>query len=434
MKFDLLFADVTAVTMFGDNPVLKHAYLGVKDGKITYLDACRPEGEAKRTVSGTALTVMPGMTNAHTHVAMTLLRGYADDCALQPWLFDHIFPAEAKLDAEGVSAGSRLGMLEMFSNGITGLVDSYFFSPAIADVAEDVKMHAALTNMALWFGEGTVPMDDRSVREMREMIRRYPAGCGGFVSADAGIHAPNTSNPETWKWVRDFAGENGMRIHLHLAETAAERSLTLEKYGMSPTLAMAENGVFDVPVTAAHCVWLDENDIAVMAEYGVTAAHCPSSNMKLASGIAPVAKMWAAGVNVALGTDGVASNNAHDLFREMRLAAFLAKVKDADASVLPARNVLEMATVGGAAAAGRSGRSGRLCVGYDADIAVVDTDCPELTPCYDTVSNLVYAADGRNVVMTVSGGCVVYDHGDFPGQDIEKVKADVRQYSQRVLK
>ncbi|NMA09081.1 MAG: amidohydrolase [Clostridiales bacterium] len=429
-RIDTLFADVTAVTMDGEP--LPHAHVGVTDGTIGYLSQTEPvDTEIGRTVRGSRLVLMPGLINTHTHIAMTALRGYADDAALHTWLFDRIFPAEHKLDARGVYLAARVGMLEAVGTGTTAILDNYFHILSVADAAVETGLRAEVANIAMYFGDGVIPETDRTFSDCRDVMEKYSGH--PLVRAGTGIHAVYTSNPETWAYMADYAGTHRLRMQLHLSETAKENADCLEKYGVSPTAALENAGVFALPVTAAHGVHLSAEDRTLLKAHDVTVSHCPASNCKLASGIADVPAMLSAGVNVSLGTDSVASNNSHDLFRELKLAALLGKVRTGDAEALPARTVLAFATANGARAMGY-GKSGRIRMGYDADLTLLDFDAPHLTPCWDVCSQLVYAATGRDVCMTMVNGRVVYERGAYPGIDHEKWMAELREYCEKTLR
>ncbi len=339
MELDYLFADVTAVTLSGKG-VLPNAWVGTKDGRIVWVDTQPPaDAGAARVIQRPRRVLIPGLVNAHTHIAMTAFRGFADDLPLHRWLNERIFPAEAKLSERGVYLSARLGMLEALSTGTTGICDAYFKLSSIAAAAKECGIRANICNMLTWFGEGACPDSDNAFQEALTLARDCKDD--PLVTADAGLHAVYTSNPESWEKIGSFARDNGMRLHIHIAETRKEVDDCRAQYGCSPTEALRRAGVFENPVTAAHCVYLDEADRATLRDAGAVVVHNPTSNCKLASGFADIPAME--GIPVALGTDGMASNNTHDLFGEMKLTALLAKACSLDASVLPARKVLEMA-------------------------------------------------------------------------------------------
>ncbi len=429
MKLDCLFAGVTAVTL-GERGVLKNAWVGVSGGKIVYLDTKAPRDvSAGRIIERPRRVLIPGLINAHTHISMTALRGYADDLPLHRWLNERIFPAEAKLSERGVYLGARLGMLEAIASGTTGIVDAYFKLSGIARAARETGLHANICNMLTWFGEGAAPDTDNAFREALELQQEYSGD--ELVRADAGLHAVYTSNPESWEKIARFAQEHGMRLHVHISETKKENEDCIARWGASPVEVLERAGVFGSPVTAAHCVYLSDRDREILRAHDAVIVHNPTSNCKLASGIADVEAME--GITTALGTDGVASNNRHDLFAEMKLAALLGKVRTLDASALPAGRVLRMATEGGARAMGRENRAGRIEPGYDADLALLNFDTPRLSPCYDTLSHLVYAATGEDVELTMSAGRILYENGEFPGIDAERCMRELREYTKETF-
>ncbi len=345
----------------------------------------------------------PGLVNAHCHSAMTLLRGAADDLPLDRWLKERIWPMEAELlDEQFVSVGSRLAALEMLQGGTTTCADMYFYSQAAAEAYLSVGQRAVLA----------LPVID--------FPTRYAADVDGYISLGLAArdrfvdepllsfclapHAPYTASDNTFQRVLSFAEELGIGIHTHLHETAGEVSGAVAQSGERPVARLARLGVLGPGFFAAHCVHFSSADIDALARHGASAVHCPSSNLKLASGIAPVAALLAAGVNVGLGTDGAASNNRLDMFEEMRLAALIGKVARGDASAVNAAQAFTMATLGGARAIGLGEHVGSIEVGKSADLIAVDLSSPAMTPIFDPVSHLVYAASRADVTDVWVGG------------------------------
>ncbi|MDR0382094.1 MAG: amidohydrolase [Oscillospiraceae bacterium] len=426
---DILFAHVTAVTMDPEAPLLCDAYVGVADGRIAYVGTKRPDGPAARTVDGRGHVLMPGLVNAHTHLPMTLLRGYADDYALQAWLFEHIFPAEARMDGRAVRAGTLLAIAEAVSFGTVSVSDMYDHCGDIAACVAEAGLKANLSRGVLCLDE---PFDRRTHAGFAETVAlcdEWHGYDGGRIRVDAAIHAEYTSGPALWEAVAALARERGLRLQVHLSETQREHERCLAANGLTPAARLARAGVFSVPVTAAHAVWLSEEDMDLLAGHGAAVVHCPVSNCKLASGAAPLAAWRRHGLTVALGTDGTASNNTLDLFEEIKLSALLAKCLSGDPAAPRAEETLGLAVGGGACAQGRAGETGRVAVGFDADLILLDFSRPHLTPCYDVVSQLVYAARGGDVVLTMVRGRVLYDHGAFPTIDIERVLYELRDYA-----
>jgi len=422
---DLLIRNLTVLPEPGKPEVLKQAYLGITDGKISWLSTDAPQEPAAETLDGTHLAAIPGLVNAHTHLPMTLLRGAADDYELQTWLFDHIFPLEAKLTEEAVYTGTQLALMECLAGGTVSVSDMYDHCPAIVRAMDEAGIKAnisrGLTAFDPEFRFATAP----GGVESRELYEHWHGHDGGRIQVEMSIHGEYTSRPEVWKEISDYAFEKGLGIHLHLSETEKEHEECLHRWGVTPMEAFEQAGVFRCRVTAAHCVWVSEQDRKGMAHYGAAAVHNPVSNLKLASGIAPVNEMLADGVTVALGTDGMASNNNHDLFEEIKLAAMLQKTRARNAAVLPAGQALAVATLGGAKAQGRENEMGALRVGMDADLCLINLDQPHLQPCHDLVSTLVYSARGSDVVRTMVRGKTLYKNGEFLTIDREKVFWDL---------
>jgi len=348
--------------------------------------------------------VIPGLVNAHTHVAMTLLRGYADDKPLDAWLQEDIWPVEAELTPEDVRVGAELGLVEMLKSGTTALSDMYFHVEEIAAAVEDAGLRAVLGHTAV-----TVAKDDEGARaDMQASLDtalELDGAADGRIRTTFQPHSLTTVGEE---YLREFvpeAVEAGLPMHLHANETTDEVDPIVDEQGVRPLEYADDVGLLGEDTFLAHCVHVDEAEMALMAETGTGAVHCPASNMKLASGMAPVQALLNAGVTVGLGTDGAASNNDLDMFGEMRDAAMVGKLAADDASAVPAQAVVEMATAGGADLLGFD--SGRIKAGANADLAVVDLDAAHLTPQHDLVSQLAYAARGSDVRHTVCDGTVL---------------------------
>ncbi|MCL2665241.1 MAG: amidohydrolase family protein, partial [Defluviitaleaceae bacterium] len=338
-------------------------------------------------------------------------------------------PAELKMSDEMVKTGAEIAVAEMISSGTISYTDMYFNVDEIAAVAEKSGIKANLSNAVITpEGKPYKLKDDNSYIETLRVLNDYDGSCGGRIKADASIHAVYTSCPEAWQAVAEFASSKKMRMHVHLSETRVEQENCLKKYGRTPAEMFDAHHVFDVPTLAAHTVWISDSDIEILAKRGVSAAHNPVSNLLLASGIAPVSKMLAAGINVSLGTDGMASNNSHDLFEEIKLASILQKYATNDASALPALEALIMATANGAKAQGRENETGRIAAGLDADLILIDLDSPRQTACYNPVYNLAYSTTGRDVCMTMCQGRILYENGDYKTVDIEKLLFEAREH------
>ncbi|MDD6046653.1 MAG: amidohydrolase [bacterium] len=432
---DYLFQNATVLTMCDERPVLQNGFVGVAGGKVVYVGETAPEEPAARTIDCRGKFLLPGLVNAHAHTAMCLMRGYADDYTLQTWLYEKVFPVEARLDERAILAGARLGFAEMLCTGTTSASDMYFREPAVAALALECGMRVSLSNAVLAFDEATYdPEKDRAIQETRALIRDFHGAGNGRIRADAAIHAEYTSYPAVWRYVTDIARENGLVLQVHVSETKKEHEECLARRGVTPTRALYDAGVFEAKVLAAHGVWLSDEDMDIFAEAGASVAHCPVSNLKLGSGIARLAEMKRHGMNVALGTDGCCSNNTHDLFEEVKLAALLQKGVSGDPTCVTAYESLKMATVGGAKAQGRENEIGRIAEGFDADLILIDADSPILRPVYDPISTTVYSATGRDVCLTMVQGRILYENGQFTTIDVEQAMHEVEHYAVPIVR
>ncbi|MFN0161870.1 MAG: TRZ/ATZ family hydrolase, partial [Burkholderiales bacterium] len=380
--------------------------VAVRDGRIVALLPAALAAQrftAAETVRHPDAVLVPGLINAHTHAAMTLLRGYADDLPLMTWLAEHIWPAEAKhVSADFVLDGTRLAAAEMLRGGVTCMNDMYFFPEASAKAAQSLGMRAAVGMIAIEFPTAYASdADDYLAKGLafRDAHRHDP-----LLSFCLAPHAPYSVGDKTFEKIARYAAELGVPVHVHLHETAEEIAQSMKDHGTRPLARLQRLGLIGPQTIAVHAVHLEDAEIELMAREGVSVAHCPASNLKLASGIAPVARLADAGVNLAIGTDGAASNNRLDMFAEMRLAALLAKGASGRPEVLPAASVLRAATLGGARALGLDATIGSIAEGKFADLAAVSLARTDLNPVYDPVSHLVYVAERTDVVQVWVAG------------------------------
>ncbi|ERH07140.1 MAG: cytosine deaminase related metal-dependent hydrolase [Halonotius sp. J07HN4] len=357
--------------------------------------------DAAETLDATDSLVMPGLVNAHTHVAMTLLRGYADDKPLDSWLQEDIWPVEAELTPEDIRVGTELGLVEFITNGITGYADAYFEVGEIAAATADAGLRANLSHSFI-----TVGKDDEAARADAEqslaVAREFDGAADGRITTALMPHSLTTASGEYIQRVLDDAREAGLPVHYHANETETEVEPIVDDHGVRPLEYADDIGILTDDDFLAHCVHVDETEIDLLAETGASVIHNPASNMKLASGIAPIQEMLDAGVTVGLGTDGAASNNDLDLFDEIRDAAMLGKLARGDARDVAAADAVRMATEGSASAIGLP--VGEIEAGGVADIAVVDFDAAHLTPVHNYVSHLAYAVRGSDVRHTICDG------------------------------
>lgn len=350
-------------------------------------------------IDGKGMLALPGLINTHTHVAMTLFRSYADDLALMDWLQNMIWPAEAHLDDDIVYWGSMLAFAEMIRGGTTAFCDMYMFMESCAKAAEKAGIRG---NIARGLA-GVTPNGEKALEENIRLYQDWNNACDGRIRVMLGPHAPYTCPPEYLKKVRDASEKYGIPIHIHLAETKGEVETCIEKFGITPIALMNQIGLFDRPTLAAHCVHVNEEDIQIMAEKHVCVAHNPGSNLKLASGIAPVPKMRSAGITVGLGTDGASSNNKLDMFAEMRLAALIHKAATLDPFAVKADEAMQMGTVDGAKCLGYDDL-GALDEGKLADIILIDRSGYHWKPRFNSISLAVYAGNSMDVDTVIVNG------------------------------
>lgn len=409
--------------------VLDDAFVVVEGETIASVTPTRPAGAFTQEIDCGGNVLMPGLVNAHTHIPMTLMRGYGGGCDLHTWLNDWIFPAEAKLDGRAVRAGAGLALAELIASGVTTIADMYMHTTHIAQAVLEAGISANLSCGGVYFGApGDFGPDTcKDCENQRILTEEFHGAGNGQILVDASVHGEYTSNVPLWQWMADYAQRKGLGMHVHVSETQSEHEACKGRWGLTPFAILDRYGVWDTRAIAAHCVWTTEEDWAAMAEKGVTCVHNPVSNLKLGSGVAWIPAMKAAGVNVALGTDGVSSNNNQDMFEEMKFAAVLHNGVTHNPLALLPRDVLAMATREGAKALGR--QTGRIAPGYVADLILVDFTRPHLTPCHSVMDNLVYAAHGSDVVMNMARGKIIYKDGTFLTLDLEKIQAEVKSYA-----
>lgn len=401
-------------------------FLGVRGKFIDYIGEARPEAAYDEEKDMHGAILMPGLYNAHSHAAMTVLRGLGSGLPLERWLNDVIFPTETRLTPEIVAAGNALAQLEMIACGTVSCTDMYDFPGTFAEFCHTSGMKCNVNRPILSFSDTEKLEDMYRFREEVEAFEKYNNTAEGRVRIDLSVHAVYTNKLHILEAFSRFVQDKGARMHLHLSETRTEVENCRRTYGKSPVALFNDIGIFNVPTTAAHCVVISDDDIRIIKEKGVFPAHCPSSNMKLCSGISPVRKMLDAGIPVALGTDGTASNNNLNMFEEMHIASLLGKIGADDPLAIPAKQALLMATRHGALSQGRED-CGLLETGFKADIVAVSTDGYHMYPIFDVRDILVYSAQGSDVVMTMVDGKILLENGEFKTLNPEKILADAKQ-------
>ncbi|MCL6598650.1 MAG: amidohydrolase [Alicyclobacillus macrosporangiidus] len=418
--------EVGALVLSADAVIAEPGYILWQDGVILAVGRGVYPGPRDKVevISRPRAVAIPGLVNTHGHAAMTLLRGIGDDLPLQAWLTERIYPAEAKLTGEAVYWGTLLACWEMIQSGTTCFTDMYFFMHDAARAVEESGLRAVLS----W---GMVGFDEQSrtqgIRNSRSFHAQWHRAAQGRIQVTLGPHAPYTCPPDYLAVVAELSAELGVPIQIHLSETKREVDECIAEHGCTPIRLVERCGLLDRPVLAAHCVHLTEEDIALLRERDVRVAHNPQSNLKLASGVAPVVELLQAGVTVGIGTDGAASNNNLDLFEELRLAATLHKGVRQDATAVTAGEAFTMATSAGAQCVFLPDGHGTLHPGAAADIVLLSLDSAHFLPTYDLLSNIVYAAGAGDVTDVFVAGQPLLRQGEPVTLDVERIRHEVRR-------
>jgi len=421
----------TVLTMNAADEIFSPGYVAWEDDKLTAVGPGSPPAallEGAEHVDATGCVVLPGFVNAHTHVSMTLLRGFADDMPVQEWLERRIWPVEAKLSSESVYWGALLGIAEMIRGGTTTFNDMYHHFEACAQAIVDSGIRGCPSGVLLGF----LPWR-KQLANAKSFVRDWKGAAGGRVIPFLGPHALYTCPDKLLRRVAEVAGVLEVPLHIHVAETEAHRKRAFAEYGESPVQHLASLGVLKVPTLAAHCVWVDEADMATLAETGTGVALNLGSNLKLASGVPPIAELVSGGVKVGLGTDGPASNNNLSMLEEIRLTALLPKGLQRNPELLQAYQVLKLATFGSAQALHQEASIGSLEVGKQADLQLVSLEAPHLSPVHNVISHLVYSAFDYDVRDVFVAGEPLLRQGEFQRLDLAEIKAKVQEQLHRLL-
>ena len=411
--------------------VQKNAFIGIKDGKIAYIGTEKPQEDFGEVYNGKHGLMMSGFVNAHSHAPMTLLRGYGENLPLDRWLNEKIFPFEDKLTDSAIAASTTLACAEMVRFGTVSFSDMYFFSQTMAKSILDSGIKCNLSRGLTVFSDQDYEQLE-AYKDNMDLLKNYQNAGNGRLKIDLCIHGEYTTTPKVVEAVAKHAKSENVNVHIHLSETKKEHEECKQRHGKTPAKYFADLGLFDQPTTAAHCVWVEDEDIELFKKYGVTVACNPVSNMKLASGFAPIPKMLEKGINIALGTDGCASNNNLNIMQDLYLFALLYKGVTGDPTVVTPKQALSAATLNGFKSQGRMD-SGKISVGQKADIIVINTDVPNMYPATDIACNLVYAAQGSDIKLTMVDGKVLYRDGEYLTIDIEKAKAQTQMHTDAIL-
>ncbi len=433
--FDVIIHNGILVTVNGNFDIIADGVLCIRDGSIAAIVNRCDAGHlppAAETIDAGGGIVMPGLVNTHTHLPMTLFRGLADDLPLMAWLNETIFPAEAAhIDSETVFRGAQLACAEMILSGTTTCCDGYFHEDAVARAVRQAGMRAVLGQGIIDFPAPGVPDPKKNIDCAADFVEKW-RNVDPLISPAVFCHSPYTCSGETLKRAKAVARSQGVLFQIHAAETRVERERCMATHGVSPVRYLDTLGILDAGTLLVHAVWTDRADVEHIAKTAAAISHNPESNMKLGAGIAPVPGYLAAGITVGLGTDGCASNNNLDLFQEMDTAAKLHKVNTLDPTVMDARTVIRMATSAGARAIGLGDVTGSLEVGKQADIIIVGTEKPHMTPLYHPASQIVYAAKASDVRTVMVGGKVIMGEGKIRTMDVQRILSEVRKISGRI--
>lgn len=436
-KPDLIIKGGTVLTMAKGQSPLHDATVLISGGKI--IDVLDADHRGKRPEAGTEIIdardaiVMPGMINCHTHLAMTLFRGIADDLPLKKWLFEKIFPLEAKvLNPETVYWGSLLGCLELIASGTTCFADGYFFEEATLKAVQKAGLRSLLSQGVIDFAAPGVDDPRKNLIHARSFIERY-SGLSKLIRPGIFCHSALTCSGSTLQDAWEISREFGVPFQIHLSETKEEVDEIMVKSVQRPVFYLDQLGILDQNLIAAHSIYLDKDEINCLKQRDVKVVHVPESNMKLGCGIAKISEMICIGLQPGLGTDGCSSNNNLDLFQEMDSAAKLSKVAELDPVALSAKNVLKMATIWGAGILGLQDQIGSIEKGKQADIIVIDLNSPHLCPIYDPASILVYSANGSDVKDVIVNGKILMKDRCFMTLDPAQIMAKVKDLSTKII-
>jgi len=430
-KADILVHNGTILTMDSQNNIIHNGMVAISGSTISYIGKDKKDSiKAKKELDIQGSLILPGLINSHTHAAMTLFRGLADDLPLMEWLHNYIFPVEGKMDADFVRVGTLLACAEMIMSGTTTFCDMYLFEEEVARAAKEAGMRSVVGEVIYDFPSPNYGALEKGFIYTEALIERWEKD--PLINIAVEPHSLFTCGEELLVKANDLALRRGVPLIMHLSETKEEVKEIEQKFGKRPVQYLKDLDLLGSHLILDHCVHINESEIGLLAENNVCVVHNPESNMKLASGIAPVPAMIAKGITVGLGTDGCASNNNLDLFGEMDMAAKLHKVNNLDPTVMNAKTLVEMATIEGAKVLGLEKITGSLEVGKRADLIVIDTNKPHLVPMYNPYSHLVYAANGHDVKHSIIDGNLVMENRSLLTLDVEDIIGRSKEKSHKV--
>jgi len=427
----ILIKNITIITQNPQRQIIESGGLVIEKDKIKEIGQSKEIEKgygqrAKRIIDGQGKIALPGLINTHTHLAMTLLRGYADDLLLEEWWFKYVYPAESKFGQEEVYWGSLLAMLEMIKSGTTCFTDFYYYEDQVAKAAQEIGIRGVLGCGVLDAPTFYFKSSAEAFKKIQKIINQRLNSMAAFAIAP---HMFQTTSLKTYQKCKKLAQQYDLLLTTHLAETKQEVDYCLKKYKKRPVGVLAKGGILDQRTLLAHGCWLTKKEIKILAQSGASIAHCPISNMKLASGVMPLVEMLEAGVNVSLGTDSACSNNNLDMFGEMKAAALLHKIHQLNPTVAKAQTILDIATINGAKALGLSKEIGSLAVGKKADLIILDFNQAHLIPHYNLVSHLVYAAKGGDVETVIINGRIIMEERKIKRVKENKVLNRIKKFA-----
>lgn len=430
---DILIYNCTILPMNGKDTIIRNGLIATEKDRIIYVgrEAKAPKIKAETTIDGRGKVATPGLINCHTHLPMTLFRGIAEDQPLTTWLTQTIWPLEAKLTPNDIYQGALLGCLENIKNGTTTFADMYFHEERIAKAVEKAGLRAVLA-------QGIIEAENREkgermLKEGVEFAQKYNGYADGRVTTQLGPHAVYTCSPQLLTQTREEASKLGIGMHIHVAESKQMAKLVKKKHGLTEIELLESIDFLKSNVLAAHCIHLTEKEMQIMAKHNVKVSYNPTANMKIASGTPKIKTLTDLGITVGIGTDGPASNNNLDMFKEMKTAALLQKIRYMDPTVLKAQQVLEMATIDGAKALGLEKTVGSLEVGKKADIILIDFRKPHLTPLHDPYANIVYSARGSDVDTVIVNGKLLIEGRKVKTLDEQEVMQKAQRTASNLL-
>ena len=426
----VIIENCSILKMTSEKEIIKNGYIKINNDKIEEIGEGVPQIQnGDEVIDGRGTVAMPGFINTHTHSSMTLLRGYGEGLPLMRWLNEKVWPFEAKLTPDDIYVGAKLAALEMIKSGTTCFLDMYYFEDRICEAIGESGIRGVICTPVIgndW---------EARMKRFSSLYSRYNNSFEGRIKTMLAPHAPYTCSKTALNESSKMALSLGCGIHIHIAETEDEINNIKNNYGCTPVQFVEDAGIFDCDgVVAAHCVHMNNDDMNILKKYNVSVAHCPQSNMKLASGISPIWDMINMGINVSLGTDSVSSNNNLDMIEEMQSASYLQKLSTKDATALPAYKCLEMATVSGAKALRMNSDIGTLTEGMKADIILIDIHKPSMVPLYDIYSNIVYSGSGRDVKTVIVNGRVLMKDYKVLVMDEESIMDDISKAVEDILK